>query len=102
MIYVSIFNAKENVSIAGINKEREEWYQKGKDKTFHSMCKRIERFEVAGKSPLKIFFVVETDNPDALNMLSRHFGASWTSETYPVLQREIHEALEQDKSIIGG
>ncbi|MBI5407924.1 MAG: hypothetical protein HZA14_01000 [Nitrospirae bacterium] len=102
MLYLSIFDAKENVSMEDINRERERWYKSGRDKTFQKMCQRIDRFEVVGKSPLRIVFVIETDNPRALNVLTRHFGEGWTSVSYPALQREMYEALEEDKSIIGG
>lgn len=102
MLYMSIFDAKEEVSIDEINEEREEWYSKGRDKTFHKMCKSINRYEVVGKSPLRIIFIIETDDPHALNMLSHHFGDRWLSVTLPVLQREMHEALEEDRTIIGG
>ncbi len=102
MLYVAIFDAKENISMKEINSEREDWYKKGKDKTFRKMCKRIDRYEVVGKSPLKIIFIIETDDSQAINILSHHFGDKWISVTYPVLQREIYEAMEEDKSIIGG
>ncbi|HDH00769.1 MAG TPA: hypothetical protein ENG80_03040 [Nitrospirae bacterium] len=102
MLYVSVFDAKEGISIEAINREREEWYRKGKDKTFRKMCKKIDRYEIAGKSPLKIIFIIESDNAQALNVLSRHFGDKWISTTYPAIQREIYEAMEEDRSIIGG
>jgi hypothetical protein len=102
MLYISIFDAKEDVLMEEINKEREEWYKKGRDKTFHTMCKRITRYEVVGISPLRILFIIETDDPHALNILSHHFGDGWMSVTYPVIQREMYEAMEEDKSIIGG
>lgn len=102
MLYVSIFDAKDNISINEINKEREEWYKKGKSNTFQKLCQKIVRYEIAGKSPLRIVFIIETDNLNALNILSHHFGEAWISVTYPALQREMHEALEEDKSIIGG
>ncbi len=102
MLYISIFDAKEESSIDDINREREEWYKEGNDKTFQKMCQRIDRYEVVGKSPLRIIFVIETDDPNALNILSHHFGDEWISVTYPALQREMYEALEEDRSIIGG
>jgi hypothetical protein len=102
MLYISIFDAKEEVSIDEINEEREEWYSKGRDKTFHKMCKRINRYEVVGKSPLRIVFIIETEDPHALNMLSHHFGDRWLSVTYPILEREMYEAMEEDRTIIGG
>lgn len=53
-------------------------------------------------SPLKIIFVIETDDPSVLNLLSHHFGDAWNSVTYPIVQREIYEAFEEDKDIIAG
>jgi hypothetical protein len=102
MLYVAIFDAKEEVPIERINRERKEWYKKGKDKMFQKMCKRIDRYEIVGKSPLRIIFVIETDDPQALNILSHHFGNEWVSTTYPAIRREIFEAIEEDKSIIAG
>lgn len=102
MLYLAIFDAKEGITLKDINKEREDWIGKGRDKVFEKMCKRIERFEVTGMSPLKIFFVIETDDPNAVNILSRHFGDLWYAVTYPVIQREIYEALEVDRTITCG
>ncbi len=102
MLYVSIFDAKEDTSVEDITKEREEWFNMGKDKIFRNMCKKIDRYEVAGKSPLRIIFIIETDNPRALNILSRHFGNEWISTAYPAIHREMYEALEEDRHIIAG
>jgi hypothetical protein len=102
MWYISIFDAKENVTRADINHERAEWIRKNMDKTLKQRCKSVKRYEVLGGSPLKIFLVIETDDPTALNLLSTHFGNIWNSVTYPVIDREIAEALEDDHAVIGG
>ncbi|KAF0143318.1 MAG: hypothetical protein FD156_2737 [Nitrospirae bacterium] len=102
MLYVSVFDAKEGTSQVEINREREQWIREGKEKIFQDRCKSINRYEVLGISPLKIFFVIDTDDPAALNMISRHFGDKWNSVTYPATKREISEAYEEDRSIIGG
>lgn len=102
MWYVSIFDAKENVTRKDIHRERASWIKKGKDKIFHQRCKTIKRYEVIGSSPLKIFFVIETNDPITLNMLTNHFGDAWNSTTYPIVQREIAEALKEDTAVIGG
>lgn len=102
MLYVSMFDAKDDISRDDINKEREQWLKDDKDKAFQNKCKSIKRYEVVGLSPLRIFFIIETDDPTALNMLSSHFGNTWNSITYPVVQREIVEALEEDRAVIGG
>jgi hypothetical protein len=102
MLYVAIFDAREEATLDDINSEREEWIKKGRDKVFEKMCKQIDRYEVAGSIPLKIVFLIETDDPHALNILSRHFGDLWYSITYPVIHRGIYEALEEDKTIVAG
>ncbi len=102
MLYLSVFDAKGNVTLEEINRERAEWFHKGRDRVFQGMCKSISRYEVAGRVPLKIFFVIETDDPNALNLLSHHFGDMWDSVSYPVIKRELYEALKEDKTIVGG
>lgn len=102
MWYISIFDAKEDISLKEIEHEREEWVKKGRDKVFQQRCRTISRYEVVGISPLKVIFVIDTDDPSALNLLSRHFGDEWYSVTYPIIQRQIYEALEEDRTIIGG
>lgn len=102
MWYISIFDAKEDVPLEEIEREREKWIKKGKSNIFQQRCRTIYRYEVLGHFPLKIIFCIETDDPFVLNLLSHHFGNSWRSVTYPMIEREIYEALEEDKSIIGG
>ncbi len=102
MWYIMIFDAKEETTLKDIEREREEWIKKGRDKVFQQRCKVINRYEVVGISPLKVIFIIETDNLSALNLLSHHFGGGWYSVTYPIIQREIYEALEEDLTIIGG
>jgi hypothetical protein len=102
MLYVAQFDAREEATLDDINAEREAWFKKGKDKVFERMCKSMHRYEVSGISPLKIFFVIDTDDPQALNILTRHFGDLWYAMTYPVIQRGIYESLEVDKTIVCG
>jgi hypothetical protein len=99
MWYLSIFDAKDNVTRKDIYRERSEWLKKGKEKIFQKKCKTIKRYEVLGSSPLKIVFVIETDDPTALNILTNHFGDAWNSVTYPIVQRGIAEALKEIRNI---
>jgi hypothetical protein len=102
MLYISVLESKEGTLLSDINRERQEWFDKGRNKVFQMRCKKISRFEVIGTSPLKIFLLIETDEPSALNLLSRHFGDAWNAVTYPVIERELEEALTEDRSIVGG
>jgi hypothetical protein len=102
MWYLSIFNSKKDATYEEIMRERKEWVEGGKDKLFHARCKTIRRYEVLGHFPLKIIFIIETDDPQVLNMLANHFGDAWRVETYPMVEREIYETLKEDNTIIGG
>ncbi|RJQ52018.1 MAG: hypothetical protein C4526_08820 [Nitrospiraceae bacterium] len=102
MWYISVFDAKESASRSDLNRERAEWVRKNMDKTLKARCRTVKRYEVLGSSPQKIFLVIETDDPAALNLLSVHFGDIWNSVTHPVVDREIAAALEEDHSVIGG
>jgi hypothetical protein len=102
MWYLSIFDAKDDVLYTEIERERREWVEKGKGEEFRKRCKTINRYEVLGHSPLKVIFCIETDDPSVLNLLSHHFGDAWRSVTYPMVEREIYEALKEDQTIIGG
>lgn len=95
MWYVVKLDAKEDVSRKEIYFERSEWLKK-RAKLFLKKCKTLKRFEVAGISPLKVFFLIETDDPKTLNVLSNHFGDTWDSIVYPVIERGIAEALKED------
>ncbi len=95
MWYVSVFDAKETVTRKEIYRERAEWLKKGKERMFQIKCKTINRYEVLGSSPLKIFFVIETDDSTALTVLTNHFGDAWNSITYPIVHRGMAQALKK-------
>jgi len=56
----------------------------------------MKRYEVIGSSPLKVFFIIETDDPKTLNLLSNHFGDAWNSHTFPVIERGFAELLKEE------
>jgi len=98
MWFIATFDAKEDVSRKEIYQERGSWL-KTKEKVFQKKCKTIKRYEVVGSSPVKVYFIIETDDPRTLNILSNHFGDAWYSEVYPVIERGIGEALKEDSSL---
>ena len=95
MWFVSIFDAKEKVTRKEIYRERSLWL-KNREKSFLKRCKTIKRYEVIGSSPLKVFFLIDTDDPKTLNLLSNHFGDAWNSHTFPVVERGIADLMKED------
>jgi hypothetical protein len=61
---------------------------------------KICRYETYGEVPKKVFFLIETNDPDALNMLSIHFGSDWDRETYRIHQ--VYDVMEYDRSVVAG
>jgi hypothetical protein len=95
MWFVSILSAKDHVTRKEIYRERGSWL-KDREKLFKKKCKTIKRYEVIGSSPLKVFFIIETDDPRTLNLLSNHFGDAWDAHTFPVIERGIAELLKEE------
>jgi len=78
----------------------EEWMKVCQDELLHKKCRMIKCYETVGDSPPELLLMFDTNDPDALNLLSGDFGDDWNLKTYPL--HEIPELLEEDHSIIGG
>jgi hypothetical protein len=101
MWYIAVMTAKESATRKDIYRERAAWFDKGKEQMFRNKCKTINRYEVAGRYPLKVFFVVETDDPTALTLLADHFGDAWESVSYPIVERGILAAALETVQVEG-
>lgn len=77
-----------------------EWVKVSRDEPLHEKCKIIKCYETLTGTPQKLFILIDTNETDVLSMLSRDFGSDWSLEVYPL--HELHEVLEQDRSIIAG
>lgn len=77
-----------------------EWVKVSRDELLHKKCKIIKCYETLTGTPQKLFILIDTNETDVLSMLSRDFGSDWSLEVYPL--HELHEVLEQDRSIIAG
>lgn len=100
MKYLSICNTKRNTSKKAKVKDIAEWDRISKNEKLHKKCKMIKCFETGTVSPQKLIFLIDTDEPDALNMLARDLGKDWNLETYSI--HEMHEVTEEDHSVIAG
>jgi len=80
--------------------DMEEWITLCRDEPLHKKCKMIRCYETLGGTPQKMIVMIDTSDPDALDMLSRDFGKDWSIETYPL--HEMQEVGEEDHSIVAG
>lgn len=99
MRYISVFNAKREMTDDECALEWQEWISKCRNEVLHHGCNEIERFETFGDSPSKVFFMIDTKTPSVVDMLNQHFGKSWISEIYPV---HLSQDIREDHSVIGG
>lgn len=100
--YMTVFDAKPQTTMEQILKERKGWVAAGKESALEKRCSSIQRFETIGKSPLRVVFIIDTDDPLALTELSMHFGDAWDSITHPIVERKVSEILTEDTAVTYG
>lgn len=82
------------------DEEIAEWVKVSRDEALHRKCRMIQCYETLAGAQQKLIIILDTNEPDAMSMLSRDFGNDWSLEIYPL--HELHEVLEQDHSIVAG
>lgn len=100
MKYLSICYAKKNIPTMAKADDIEEWVKVSRDDILNKKCKLIKCYETLGDFPQKLIIMIDTDDSDVLNMLSRDFGKDWNLEIYPL--HELHQVSEEDHSIVAG
>lgn len=86
---------KPNKADQEVKMKREEWVGQGKEKLLVSKCKSAKRFSVSGSSPQRVFWIIETEDKDATELILTHFGDVWDIKTYQVNPQSISEVLER-------
>jgi len=100
MRYVSICSLKSGLPLSTKAKDIKEWIKVSKDEPLHKKCRMIKCYEIMNDPPKKLLLMIDTDEPNALNLLAGDFGVDWNIETYPL--HELEESMEEDHSIIAG
>ncbi|MEW6586510.1 MAG: hypothetical protein AB1442_12985 [Nitrospirota bacterium] len=100
MQYISICNPKSKAPRKVRAEDMPEWIKVSKDVLLHSKCRAIKCYEMKSGSSKKLMIMIDTDEPEALKLLSRDFGNNWKLETYPL--HYVEEPMEEDHSIVAG
>ncbi len=100
MQFIYIFNPRQGKTTQSIIYEKTAWAQQCRSQCIHQKCMKICRYETSDDMPKKVFFLIETDDPDALSMLGTHFGSDWDAETYRI--HEVYGVLENDRCVVAG
>ncbi len=100
MQFISIYNPRQGKSTQTIMHEKAAWTQQCRSQCIHEKCMKICRYETYGDTPKKVFFLIETDDPDAITLLGTHFGSDWDRETYRIHQ--VYDVVENDCCVVAG
>jgi len=77
--------------------KREEWISQGKEKLLITKCKSAQRFNISGSLPQRVFWIIETEDKGAADLILRHFGDVWDIKIYQVSPQSISEVLEKKR-----
>ena len=83
--------AKAHAVPATIAAKRHQWLTQGKDQQLKSRCRTSQRYVVEGHTPPQVFWLLETDDPDAVKLVTDHFGDLWEIEVHRVTPQTINQ-----------
>lgn len=72
-----VATVKTNATPVAINAKRQEWLAQGKERQLVGRCRSAQRYVVEQHAPLQVLWLLETDDRDAVNILTDHFGDLW-------------------------
>lgn len=85
--------AKEGVGLEAITAKRKQWVSQGKDQQVRKLCRTAQRYVVVGSAPTQVFWLLDTDDPSVVQLITEHFGELWTIDTHVVTPQPIAEAV---------
>ena len=83
---------KSGVSQREVLSWRKSWVVRGRERQLKEICKSAQRLVVAGSSPQRVLWLLETDDPAAVEIISNHFGEIWELESSLVLPQSVTQA----------
>lgn len=85
--------AKAEAGPEVIAAKRQQWVTQGKDQQLRQRCRSAQRYVVVGSAPAAVFWLIETEDPAVVHLITEHFGALWDIETHVVLPQAVAEAV---------
>lgn len=90
--------AKETVGPEAIAAKRKQWVTQGKDQQLRQRCRTAQRYVVVGSAPARVFWLIETEEPSIVHLITEHFGELWAIDTRVVLPQPVAEAVKSKAS----
>ena len=84
--------AKPHATPDVIAAKRHQWVTQGKDQQLAQRCRTAQRYVVEGASPPKVVWLLDTDAPEAVKLITDHFGDLWDIEVLLVTPQSLAQA----------
>ena len=88
-----VATAKAHATPAVIDAKRHQWVSQGKDQELVKRCRSAQRYVVEGSSSPKVFWLLETDAKETVNLITNHFGDLWEIEVFQVTPQAMTQAV---------
>lgn len=87
--------AKRHAVAETIQGKRQQWLTEGKERTLASRCRSAQRYVVQNASPTQVFWVLDTDDRSAAQLITDHFGDLWDIQVHEVSPQTIGTAAQR-------
>ena len=84
-----VATAKAHATPETIHARRHAWRAEGKDQQLAGRCRSASRYVVEGSTPPQVLWLLETDDRNAVNILTGHFGDLWEITVQEVTPQQI-------------
>lgn len=84
--------AKPHATPETIAAKRHQWIAQGKDRQLRDRCRSAQRHVLKDASPPQVFWLLDTDDPNAARLITDHFGDLWQIEIREVIPQAIGQA----------
>ena len=81
--------AKAHATSQTIAAKRHQWLSQGKNEQLTARCRSAQRYVVEQHSPPRVFWLLDTDDPMTVQLITDHFGDLWEIEVYPVTPQAL-------------
>ena len=76
--------AKANATAEAIQNRRRDWIRLGQDRKLSEACATAWRYVVEKQPRPQVFWILETEDRNAVNIVTDHFGDLWDITVYEV------------------
>ena len=83
--------AKAHATPQTIAAKRHQWLAQGKDQQLKERCRVAQRYIVKDRMPSQVFWLLDTDDPEVVTLITSHFGDLWEITVSQVAPQALAE-----------